>query len=186
MATHQQIDELLDKMAAERRRFLAQASALSEAEAARRPQGKIGEAEWSAKEQLAHLWEMERSYIAWVKAALRENGVDLTGVRAEPTAIPIDRARSYPVADLIDALTTERAGTVAFIRSLTPEQFDRTAKSPMFGELTVLQWLRSFYRHDRMHTDQIAGREPEYQPRYRGGAEPNRRPSDSRTETSPS
>jgi hypothetical protein len=177
MATRQQIDELLDKMTEERGRFLAQAAALSEEEAGRRPPGKVGEAEWSAKEQLAHLWEMERSYIAWVKAALRENGVDLTEVRGEPTAIPIERAREHPVAELIDALTAERARTLDFIRSLTPEQFDRTARSPMFGELTVLQWLRSFYRHDRMHTDQIAGREPQYQPRYAGGTEPNRRPS---------
>jgi DinB superfamily len=177
MATHQQIDELLDKMAEERGRFLAQAAVLSEEDAARRPEGQTGEAEWCAKEQLAHLWEMERSYIAWVKAALRENGADLSGVRGEPTAIPIERARDHAVAELIDALKAERAGTVQFIRSLTPEQFDRTAKSPMFGDLTVLQWLRSFYRHDRMHTDQIAGRQSEYRPRYAGGAEPNRRPT---------
>jgi hypothetical protein len=45
----------------------------------------------------------------------------------------------------------------------------------MFGELTVLQWLRSFYRHDRMHTDQIAGRDPEYKPRFVGGQEPDQR-----------
>src|SRR5262245_31893554 len=118
MATQRQIDELLDKMAEERGRFLAQAAALSEEEAARRPQGKVGEAEWSAKEQLAHLWEMERSYIAWVKAALRANGVDLAGIRGEPTAIPIDGACDHAVSELIDALTTERAGTIEFIRSL--------------------------------------------------------------------
>ena len=177
MATPQQIDELVDKMTEERARFLAQAAALSEEDAARRPEGKSGEAEWSAKEQLAHLWDMERSYIAWVTAALRENGVNLTGVRGEATAIPIERARDHALSELIDALKAERAQTLDFIRSLTPEQFDRTARSPMFGELTVLQWLRSFYRHDRMHTDQIAGREPEYQPRYAGGTELNRRPA---------
>jgi hypothetical protein len=38
----------------------------------------------------------------------------------------------------------------------------------MFGTLTALQWLRSYYRHDRMHMDQMAGREPEYKPSSQG------------------
>ena len=174
MATRQQIEELVTKMTEERDRFLEQVSGLSEEEAARRPEGQTGEAEWSPKEQLAHLWEMERNYIAWVTAALRENGVDLTGVRGEPVDIPVDRAREHEVDELVQALEAEREGTLTFIRGLSPDDFDRTAKQPMFGELTVLQWLRSFYRHDRMHSDQIAGREPEYKPRFLNG-EPDQR-----------
>ncbi|MGH2597963.1 MAG: DinB family protein, partial [Dehalococcoidia bacterium] len=100
---------------------------------------------------------------------------DLTGVRGEPVAIPIERANGNTVAELIGALETEREGTLVFIRSLAPADFDRTARQPMFGELTVLQWLRSFYRHDRMHTDQIAGRDPEYKPRFLSGQEPDQR-----------
>jgi hypothetical protein len=175
MATQAQIDELLTKMEEERARFLAQAAALSDEEAGRRPEGQTGEAEWSPKEQLSHLWEMERSYIAWVKAALRESGTDVTSVRGEPVAIPLERAREHSVPELITALENEREGTLTFIRSLSPEDFDRTARQPMFGELTVLQWLRSFYRHDRMHTDQIAGRDPEYKPRFLSGREPDQR-----------
>jgi hypothetical protein len=45
----------------------------------------------------------------------------------------------------------------------------------MFGSLTVMQWLRSYYRHDRMHYDQVRGVEPEYKPRYAGGKEPDQR-----------
>lgn len=175
MATQAQVDELLTKMTEERNRFLEQARGLSEEVAARQPEGKTGEEEWSAKEQLAHLWAMERSYIAWVQAALRENGADLSGVRGEPTAIPIEQANAHTVPELIEALETERVETESFIRSLSPQDFDRTASQPMFGELTVLQWLRSFYRHDRMHTDQIAGRDPEYKPRFVGGQEPDQR-----------
>ncbi len=84
MATREQIDQLLEKMTEERGRLLTRARGLSEEDAARRPEGQTGEGEWSAKEQLAHLWEMERSYIAWVGVALRENGADLTGVRGAP------------------------------------------------------------------------------------------------------
>jgi hypothetical protein len=175
MATEAQIRELLEKMAAERERFIAQARTLTDAEASRRPTGKTGEAEWSAKEQLAHLWEMERNYIAWVRRALVEDEPDLTGVRGAPVDIPVERANQHTVPELLDALARERAGTLAFITSLTLDQFDRRASQPMFGSLTVLQWLRSFYRHDRMHTDQIAGREPEYKPRFVDGREPDQR-----------
>ena len=175
MATRQQIDELLQKMTEERRRFLDQARALSEDAASQRPEGKTGEAEWSAKEQLAHLWEMERSYVAWVQTALRENGADVSSVRGEPVAIPVPRANEHTVPELIGALEQERQQTLGFIRGLAPEDFDRTARQPMFGELTVLQWLRSFYRHDRMHTDQIVGRDPAYKPRFLSGQEPDQR-----------
>ena len=175
MATEAQIHELAEKMQEERDRFVAQVRTLSDEEASRRPEGQTGEAEWSAKEQLAHLWEMERSYIAWVRRALEEDEPDLTGVRGEPVAIPIERANQHRVDELLAALTEERVRTKEFIASLTPEQFDRRASQPMFGSLTVLQWLRSFYRHDRMHTDQIAGRDPAYKPRFVSGIEPDQR-----------
>jgi hypothetical protein len=58
---------------------------------------------------------------------------------------------------------------------MTPEQFERKASQPMFGSLTAMQWLRSYYRHDRMHRDQLAGREPEYKPKFVGGQEPDQR-----------
>ena len=58
---------------------------------------------------------------------------------------------------------------------MAPEQFEHAASQPMFGRLTVMQWLRSYYRHDRMHRDQIGGREPEYKPKFAGGKEPDQR-----------
>lgn len=175
MATAAQLAELLDKMAEERDRFIAQARTLTDDQASRRPEGQTGEAEWSPKEQLAHLWEMERNYIAWVRRALAEDEPDVGGVRGAPVAIPVEQASEHQVDELLTALVEERRGTLEFINALTPEQFERRASQPMFGSLTVMQWLRSFYRHDRMHTDQIAGRDPEYKPRFAGGREPDQR-----------
>ena len=58
---------------------------------------------------------------------------------------------------------------VELARSFAPEQFDRTARTEIFGELTVLQWLRSYYRHDRMHHAQMLGEVSDYQPQYAPG-----------------
>ena len=44
----------------------------------------------------------------------------------------------------------------------------------MFGQLTVLQWVRSFYRHDRQHAAQVQGRKSDYQPNFKT-KEPNQR-----------
>ncbi len=169
------VDDLLEKMALERGKLLAAAEGLSEADADRVPVDAVGEEQWTAKEQLAHLWEMERSYIAWCRSGQAQSGADATGVRGEPVAIPIERAPQHTVHELLDSLIEERSRTTDYIRSLTLDEFAHTASTPGFGALTLMQWLRSFYRHDRMHTAQIQGRQSSYRPRYQGRGEANQR-----------
>ena len=175
MATVEAIRELVEKMESERAGLLAEAEALSDEAASVAPGDGEGEAQWSPKQQLAHLAEMETAYRAWVEAALAEDDPDVSRVRGDRVAIPLTAAQGRSLADLAAQLREQRARTLALIRSLRPEQFERTASQPMFGRLTVMQWLRSYYRHDRMHRDQIAGRNPSYRPRYAGGGEPDQR-----------
>lgn len=174
MATREQVDELKAKMREERVGLIAAARGLSREDALRVPMDATGEEQWTALEQLAHLWEMERSYDAWVRAALERDNADLTGVTGEPVAIPIEEANQHAVAELLRALEVERAYTFGLIDGMQLEAFDRTATSPVFGTLTALQWLRSFYRHDRQHAAQIQGRQSDYKPSFKG-AEPNQR-----------
>jgi hypothetical protein len=175
MASPEDVRQLLEKMAAERASLVAQVEALSDADAERAPLDGEGEAQWSPKQQLAHLAEMETAYRAWVEKALAEDDPSVDDLRGERPAIPLERAHDATVAQLVDQLREQRAVTLRLIEGMAPEQFDRTASQRMFGRLTVLQWLRSYYRHDRMHRDQIAGREPEYRPRFVGGKEPDQR-----------
>ncbi len=175
MTTREAIDELLQKMREERAALLAEVEALPDEAASYAPPDAQGEAQWSAKQQLAHLAEMETAYRAWVEAALREDDPDLTGVRGDRVAIPLTEAQRHTVPPLTAQLRRERETTLRLIASMRLEQFDRTASQPMFGRLTVLQWLRSYYRHDRMHRDQVARRDPSYKPRFAGGKEPDQR-----------
>jgi hypothetical protein len=175
MATQEAIRDLLDKMAAERAALLAEAEGLSDDAAAFAPPDGQGEAAWSPKQQLAHLAEMETSYRAWVQRALDEDAPDVTGVTGERPAITLTKAHDHAVADLTAQLRGQRETTLRMIDSMTPEQFERTASQPMFGSLTAMQWLRSYYRHDRMHRDQMAGRDPSYKPKFVGGKEPDQR-----------
>jgi len=175
MADQQAVRELVEKMTEEREKLLAQIDALSEEAAGRVPADGEGEAQWSAKEQCAHLAEMETTYYAWVERALAEENPDLSHVRGAPVAMPLEDANDHTTGELVGQLRDLRTETLALIQRLRPEDYERTATQSMFGTLTVLQWLRSYYRHDRMHQAQIAGREPAYKPRYAAGAEPDQR-----------
>jgi hypothetical protein len=175
MATLEQVAELKQKMEEERAALLSAARSLSPEDALRVPKDAEGEEQWTALEQLAHLHEMEKGYDSWVRAALREDGVDLRGVRPDPVPIPIEEANGHTVEEMLEQLILERQYTLGLIDGIPLEYFDRTAVSPIFGSLTVLQWLRSFYRHDRQHGAQIQGRKSDYQPNFQSGKEPNQR-----------
>ncbi len=171
MADPAQIQELWRKMEEERQRLLSLLESLSEEELGRAP--KPGE--WTPKEQMAHLCEMEAAYRAWVERALAEDNPNVDGVRGEPVAIPLERAHQATKEELLAEMRRQREKTLQLMARLRPEDYDRTATNSLFGTLTVLQWLRSYYRHDRMHIDQILGREPSYRPRYLTGQEPDQR-----------
>jgi hypothetical protein len=174
MASREQVNELKAKMGEERATLIAAAQGLTPADALRVPKDAEGEEQWTALEQLAHLWEMERNYDAWVRAAFETDGVDLAGVSGAPVEIPVERANGHTVDELLRALELERTYTLGLIDGIPLQYFERTAVSPMFGSLTVLQWLRSFYRHDRQHGAQIQGRQSDYRPSFKGN-EPNQR-----------
>jgi hypothetical protein len=169
MATQADIDELLAKIDEERTTLLAGIDGLTEERAEARPPEGEGEEGWSAKEQLSHLAEMEVSYRATAQRAVTGNEVERASV-----AYPLEAAHSASVAQLVDELLRLRSETVAYIESLPLEAFDARVVSGAFPDMSVLQWLRSYYRHDRMHLAQIQGRKSDYQPRFVGG-EPDQR-----------
>ena len=174
MASIELVQDLITKMKEERAGLIAAARSLTAEEALKVPVDAEGEEQWTVVEQLAHLWEMERNYDAWVRAALAGDNPDLTGVGGIPVEIPIEHANAHSISALLERLALERAYTFGLIDGIPLEGFDRPATSPVFGTLTVLQWLRSFYRHDRQHGAQIQGRKSDYQPNFKG-KEPNQR-----------
>jgi hypothetical protein len=175
MATEQTIAELVEKMGGERAGLLAVAEAFSEEDAGRPNIDAEGEAQWSVKEQLAHLALMENAYRGWVQRGLAEENPDVTSMRPEMPPIGLPDANSHTVAELVQQLKDLRAETLEVIDGMAPDDFERTATQGMFGTLTLMQWLRSYYRHDRMHRAQILGEEGDYKPRFVGGAEPDQR-----------
>ena len=173
MAEQAQIDELIQKMTAERAALLTALESLSEDEASH----SAKDGEWTTKQQMSHLCEMESAYRAWVERALEEDGANVDGIRGDRVAIPLEDAGGHTVSEHTAEMRRQREQTMALIAAIKLADFERRATNSMFGSLTVMQWLRSYYRHDRMHVDQVSGREPEYKPKFADGAEPDQRRS---------
>src|SRR5579859_5343874 len=115
MATAEQVNELLTKMAEERGRLVEQVRGIGEEDAHAVPVGKTGEEEWTVKEQLAHLCEMELGYNAWVEAGLRQENPDVSGIGFPTAEIPIERANQHSAQELLAIMARERQDTVALI-----------------------------------------------------------------------
>lgn len=177
MATDDEIRELRQKMVEERDALLAAVRPMPESATEVRPPDADGEDGWSVKEQMVHLAQMDARYRSWCERTVREDTPDLD-VDSQPPADParfgMEDAHGTSLADLIAEVDRQRNLTVAFIAGLAPQDFDRRSRNAMFGELSVLQWLRSCYRHDRMHLAQVERRASDYQPRFLNG-EPDQR-----------
>jgi uncharacterized damage-inducible protein DinB len=153
------LDDLVEKLESHRRELLRQVGEMTEEEAGRRP----SEQEWSAKEQLLHLAAFERLWLEWAMKVRDEPGCEVGPPPPNPPAYA--DAATRPVGDLVRELVSVRSDTIAAIQGLTEDDLTKRGKHVLFGEMSVLQMLRSLYRHDRMHIDQIAGREPSFRPR---------------------
>jgi uncharacterized damage-inducible protein DinB len=158
-----ELEDLLEKLESHRRELVDQVQEMTEEEASRRP----SEGEWSAKEQLVHLATFERLWLEWAMKVRDEPGSEVGPPPPNPPAYPEAETRS--VAELLGELASARSDTLAAIEGLSEDELKRRGKHLLFGEMSALQMLRSLYRHDRMHMDQMAGREGSFRPRTPGG-----------------
>lgn len=168
--TAEHLVDLLDKFRAEREALIASARSLDERAAEFRRPEKTGEEGWSAKEQLAHVAVSEALYRTVFQRALAEDNPDVS-IEWEPNRhdaavrFPVGRAHEGTVEELLAQAAEQREITMGVLEALSPADLERVATTHFFGTLTVAQWVRSLYRHDRMHAAQAVGREPDYQPR---------------------
>lgn len=158
-----EIVDLEQKLEAHQGELYGQARALSEAQLREHPGGE----EWSAKQQLVHIRQAEEAWLGWALRVRDEPGAEI-GQFVSPDPDAIATADDRTLDELLAALDAQRAKTLTAIRGLTSEDLQRKGLHSDFGELTVLQCLRALYRHQRMHVDQIAGRDQSFVPGRRG------------------
>jgi acyl-CoA thioester hydrolase len=144
------VASLLGRLAGQRARLLDVVGTLSEEELDRTPEP----GGWTARQQLAHLAEMEGIWLSWALSIAYSPECQV-GLRGQSPTPSIHQAHTRSGPELLDSLEEARDRTIEAVAALTPRQLARRGYHRWFGPLTTLQCLRAIYRHDRMHTEQI-------------------------------
>ena len=84
----------------------------------------------------------------------QEGGVSVGGL--------FDEAGDWDVDGLTSRMREVRETTLRFIGATADAEFERIGRNSPFGDLSVYQFLKSLYRHDRMHIDEMQGRDQTY------------------------
>ena len=147
-------EELLAKLADTRATTLELVQAIDDNTRRTRP----SRGEWSVHEQLAHLAEMEPIWLSWALQIASDPGVEVGDPGPTPT-LSVDTADQSSLRELEVRLSGARERTLRSIAELSPWEFSRVGRHRWFGQMSVLQCLRAIYRHDRVHQDQMQGRE---------------------------
>lgn len=161
MNTPQQRRELIAKLKEHRKALMEEVAKHSEKEM----EGRHKEGDRTFKAMLDHLASAEWHYVNnWAKRARDEDEPDVgrpsTGSTGE--APLFEEANKMTVAELVAQMKAARENTLRFIAETSDSEFDRKALNTPFGDLTVYQFLKSLYRHDQMHVDEIRGEESQY------------------------
>jgi len=162
MVTIKERRDLVEKLAEARRALIAEVDNLP----APRLISPAKAGDRSPLAMLLHVITTERMYRdQWAKRARDEEYPDLTPNSAVSQVIDpsFSEANTMDVPALLRSLEEERAQTLVFIAETADSEFDRVGKNSLFGDLTLHQYLKSLYRHDLMHVDEMAGREGRYQ-----------------------
>ena len=106
--------------------------------------------EWSARENLAHLARHAEVFLARIARIRQEERPVLARYLAEEDPEWAEWSR-LPLSEVLRRLREARARLLAWIRSLSPEEANRTGIHPAFGEMSVAGWLDFFLLHEAHH-----------------------------------
>ncbi len=122
----------------------------SAAALSRRPDGK----NWAAKEVLCHLRDTEESFMARFQAILAMDEPKFFAINPDRWA----EERQYLRADAeaaLGAFRKRREESLAFLRGLRPEGWERGGIHPARGRMTVKDFVALMAWHDDNHLDQL-------------------------------
>jgi hypothetical protein len=112
------------------------------------------EDEWSCKELVGHMCEMERRYIARLERIVRLDEPHIDAFDAD-TALREEPADEQHVFDVMDEFAVQRRQLVYLLWSLDDADWERRGVHPYLGPLTITQVAREMNEHDLSHVWQL-------------------------------
>lgn len=167
MPTPNTITEIKEKLTTERAKLFASFANLPR-EIILRPFDGDG---WSIKDLLAHVAMAEAVNVKFAKMMVaKDEPLQLQEFASEypdfPGAFELDKFNAWMTErwrvksfeEIVDALQTTRADTLAWLETLTPEQLDRAGEHAVWGKQSVRGMFRILVIHDKFHRGDIEKR----------------------------
>jgi len=121
---------------------------------ARRPDSR----NWAPTEVVCHMRDVEEMLMTRLAATVAMNEPKLIGFDPSSTPDRWAEERQYlrnDVGAALAAFRRRREETLAFLRGLTPEQWDRGALHPTRGRMTIDDFVTLETWHDENHLEQL-------------------------------
>ncbi len=122
----------------------------SEATLSRRPDAK----NWAPKEVVCHLRDTEETFLLRFETIMASDNPRLSGPDPDRWAEERQYLRN-DTGEALGAFRKRREDTLAFMRKLTPGEWERGGTHPVRGRITVDQFLTLMAWHDDNHLDQL-------------------------------
>ena len=121
---------------------------------ARRPDGR----NWAPKEVVCHMRDVEELLMTRLTLTIETDKPKLVGFDPAKTPDRWAEERQYLRNDIGEALAAfrrRREESLAFLRGLTPGQWDRSAIHPTRGRMTIDDFVTLEIWHDENHLEQL-------------------------------
>ena len=110
--------------------------------------------EWSARELVVHMAEMERRYVGWLERIVRLDEPRIDAFDADSIDL-FERGEGEAVFDVMDEFAVQRRQAVYLLWSLDDADWQRRGIHPYLGPITLTQVAREMNEHDLAHLWQL-------------------------------
>lgn len=105
---------------------------------------------WSIFENIVHLHTYQRTFMGRVEEILKNDQPSFERYTAESDPLFYDNCMKS-TREIIQELMSERKIFATGLLALKENHFKRTGRHPVFGTMTLIQWLHFFLLHEAHH-----------------------------------
>ena len=105
---------------------------------------------WSIFENIVHLHTYQRAFMDRVEEILKNEQPSFERYTAESDPLFYDNCMKS-TREIIQELMSDRKILATGLLSLKEEHFKRTGNHPVFGIMTLVQWIQFFLLHEAHH-----------------------------------
>ena len=144
-------EEILTRLAGAPDDFAQAIEAADDATLSRRPSAHA----WSAKEIVCHVRDTEEPFLVFFQAMLDRDEPRYDDAGAPERWVDDRQYRRNDTGEALETFRRRRAESLAFLRHLSPTQWERRGVHPVRGTLTLAQFAGLLTAHDANHLDQL-------------------------------